>query len=240
MLKKYEFERMLSDHITAMNINNSVVSQINDLVHIRSTYCVYILEIEPYFYKYGLSENIHDRVRTHYRDLNFIRIINIYDCGTCLRMLRLEKIIEFAAEMSGERTRKYNHTEVIHTHNIDHYLNLAESTLRYTIQPTMNQFNIINELVQIVDVTPKVDLVPNIPNQILPIGNQRNENRPKPNAAIWIAMNNPVHMELTTEYYQRYTDANYDMVANNQFGNLVRAAGFVVYKSNGKRHWKKG
>jgi hypothetical protein len=56
-------------------------------------------------------------------------------------------------------------------------------------------------------------------------------------ALSWIKSNPPHQMEKTTEYYDRYKNANTIRCANTELGKLMRNEAFEIKKTNTGRYW---
>lgn len=84
--------------------------------------CLYVLEVEPNVYKFGITGDINTRLKTHYRDMKFVSVKKIYDCAYADTMRRVENKVKTYAKGRNELMRKYNKTEIIGTHDINGYL----------------------------------------------------------------------------------------------------------------------
>lgn len=118
-------------------------------------FCLYVLEIEPLIYKYGITVFIKDRLRTHYRDMKFQNIIKIFDCMCDTTMHRAEDKLGMLAHTNNELVRKYEKTEIIQTANIHKYLDFITTEItadNHKPQP-VNQ-HIVH---QIIDNNPIID-----------------------------------------------------------------------------------
>lgn len=87
--------------------------------------------------------------------------------------------------------------------------------------------------------------IPNTPNApiVIVIGNNNVVNQTvnvKDSTREWIRNNPPNEREITTKYFQRYSDETKGRkVANNVFGTLVREEGYHVIQGSGGRQWSK-
>ncbi len=96
--------------------------------------CLYMLEVEPGIYKYGISEHIRNRLRKHYRDMKFLRIVNIYNCEFNSIMRKVEAKLGHFAKNNGEKVKKYDKTEIISTQNIEQYLDFIPKSINTMIK----------------------------------------------------------------------------------------------------------
>lgn len=91
--------------------------------------CLYILEVEPLIYKFGITIHIFGRLRKHYRDMKFRSIIKIYDCTYDSIMCGTEHKLKKLAMAYDELIIKYGKTEIIRTDNIDKYLDFIRNEI---------------------------------------------------------------------------------------------------------------
>ncbi len=107
--------------------------------------CLYVLEVEHGIYKYGITIDIRTRLRKHYRDMNFINVVSVFDCLYDTIMNKTESNIKNLANINKERIEKYEKIEIIKTCNINPYLDfIYESITHMLLQPQPN--NIRNNL----------------------------------------------------------------------------------------------
>ena len=116
--------------------------------------CLYVIEVEPSIYKFGITVLIRDRLRKHYRDLRFKNIVSVYDCVFDPIMSKTEYLLKKLAADTGELIRKYNQTEIINTNDITRYLDFVNSKiieLQQNVYPINSRdrkkHNIINPVV---------------------------------------------------------------------------------------------
>jgi hypothetical protein len=98
-------------------------------VHLIEKSCLYVIEIEPAIYKFGISIYIRDRLRKHFRDMNFKSIVKIFDCIYDSTMCRVENKLKCFARSNGELINRYDKTEIINTTDIDKYLSFVENEI---------------------------------------------------------------------------------------------------------------
>jgi uncharacterized C2H2 Zn-finger protein len=91
--------------------------------------CLYIIEIEPLTYKFGISVYIRDRLKKHFRDMNFKNIVKIFDCAYDSTMCKVENRLKVLARSNNELINKYGKTEIIYTDHIDKYLSFVEKEI---------------------------------------------------------------------------------------------------------------
>lgn len=101
--------------------------------------CLYVLEVEPDIYKFGITVYIRDRLRKHYRDMKFARVVKIYDCGCDSVMCKTESRLKKLASADGKLINKYGKTEIIETSDIGKYLGFIEGAIAAAPQPANNQ-----------------------------------------------------------------------------------------------------
>jgi hypothetical protein len=92
-------------------------------------FCLYIIEVEFLTYKFGISVHICDRLKTHYRDMRFTNITEIFDCVCNAAMTRTESNLKKFAADNGELINKYNKTEIIYTTDIDKYIAFVKNEI---------------------------------------------------------------------------------------------------------------
>ncbi len=67
-----------------------------------------------------------------------------------------------------------------------------------------------------------------------------NNNDPSKKTLNWIRNNLPKEKEITTEYYNRYTNnCEGNKISNSQFGKLVREQGYKPIRGTHHRFWIK-
>ncbi len=109
--------------------------------------CLYVLEVEPGIYKYGITRHIQDRLRTHYRDMHFIRIVEVYDCIYHPIKCKVENFVGKLARMNHEKIRKYDKTEIIQTKDVDKYLEFIPNKIAELMRiPITLGNNVLNEI----------------------------------------------------------------------------------------------
>ena len=91
---------------------------------------LYILEVEPNIYKFGVTEHIEDRLKKHYRDLKFISVMRLFICTNSMVMYKVEADFKQMAKMAGILIRKYEKTEIIQTNDVTPHLNWLESSIK--------------------------------------------------------------------------------------------------------------
>ena len=93
-------------------------------------FCLYVLDVEPLIYKFGITRHIRTRLQTHYRDLNFRRVVKIYNCFNGVIMCKTEKELKKMAKINGELITKHNKTEIIETEDIEQYLSFIDNEIK--------------------------------------------------------------------------------------------------------------
>jgi hypothetical protein len=91
--------------------------------------CLYVIEIELLTYKFGITVYIRDRLKKHFRDMNFRSVVKIFDCTYDSTMNRVENKLKQLARSNGELINKYNKTEIIQTSDINKYLSFIEQEI---------------------------------------------------------------------------------------------------------------
>ena len=98
--------------------------------HFDGRHCLYVLLVEPTFYKFGITSQISTRLHTHFRDMKFIETVRVYDCTHEKIMRDTETLLKKFAKTNDTLVTKYDKTEIIHTDNIRVYLDYIAEVLR--------------------------------------------------------------------------------------------------------------
>lgn len=85
-------------------------------------YVIYLLLVEPGFYKFGVTGRLIDRLRTHKRHLKFAQIVSIFICPSRESSFRVEQKFKRYAREKGILVNKYNKTEIINTDEPQKYV----------------------------------------------------------------------------------------------------------------------
>jgi hypothetical protein len=80
------------------------------------------VEVIPGIYKFGLSVQLINRLKTHLRQLNFIKIITVIDCVHDTVMQRVETEFKRYIKTIGIQRDMFNQTEIIETDDINQYV----------------------------------------------------------------------------------------------------------------------
>ena len=83
---------------------------------------IYILEIKPGEYKFGITFDIVNRLRTHYRHLQYCRVVEIFDCTYDSVMRYVETKFKRYAKSIGVLCTKYKLTEIIIVEDVKPYV----------------------------------------------------------------------------------------------------------------------
>ncbi len=92
--------------------------------------CLYIIEVDATYYKYGISSKIRERLHTHYRDLAFLKIVKVFNCQQETLARKIESRLGKFAENNDERVVKYDKTEIIKTTDIDKYVEFVLAEIK--------------------------------------------------------------------------------------------------------------
>jgi hypothetical protein len=79
---------------------------------------IYLLEVEPSFYKFGITCDIKNRLRCHFRHLKFLSVVSIFDCLYYEVARTVETEFKRYASESKILRNKYDLTEIIQVDNI--------------------------------------------------------------------------------------------------------------------------
>jgi hypothetical protein len=91
---------------------------------------LYFLLVEPNHYKFGITQCIYSRLRTHARTLKFISIVRVFKCPSRNASFRVEQKFKKYAKNEGILVRKYGQTEIINTNNPQKYIDWLEQEIR--------------------------------------------------------------------------------------------------------------
>lgn len=83
---------------------------------------IYVLEIKPGEYKFGITFDIVNRLRTHYRHLQYCRVVEIFDCVYDSVMRYVETEFKRYAKSIGVLCTKYDLTEIIIVEDVKPYI----------------------------------------------------------------------------------------------------------------------
>jgi len=78
-------------------------------------------------YKFGITKNITERLRTHLKNLNFTGIIYVKTFDSIEDAGCVETNIKRTAEKYGERVNLLSNTELLKTHDINKYIEIINS-----------------------------------------------------------------------------------------------------------------
>lgn len=98
-------------------------------IKLGRTSCFYIIEVEPGYYKIGISTRCEERLRRHFRKLGFIGIVRIFDCVYDSVMLKTETLLKRLTKESGDRITKYGETEIL-CGDIDKHVAWVENNIK--------------------------------------------------------------------------------------------------------------
>ncbi len=88
--------------------------QIKDYDHLNGHPCIYVLQVENGYYKFGKTSQLSTRLRTHLRKLKFMNIVHIFNCVYEQIMHTVELSLKKLAKLDGVLVNKYEQTEIIH------------------------------------------------------------------------------------------------------------------------------
>jgi hypothetical protein len=74
---------------------------------------IYLLRVEPGFYKFGVTGNIYERLRTHRRTLKFEEVVGVFQCPSKQSSFRIEQKFKRFARIEGILVSRYGKTEII-------------------------------------------------------------------------------------------------------------------------------
>jgi hypothetical protein len=85
--------------------------------------CLYVVEVIPPYFKFGLTTDIVGRLATHQRKLNFSKIIMVLNCTYDTTMRQVETEFKRYIKKIGIQRNMFNQTEIIETDDIQQYVN---------------------------------------------------------------------------------------------------------------------
>ena len=145
--------------LSAMNI---MKDKINNYEHLKTKPCIYMLEVEPGFYKFGKTTNMMSRLRTHFNDMNFINIIDVFDCVDDRIMKDTETELKSYARSIGSLVKKYHKTEIINTNDINIYTDYVKRLIEEKLAHQPIKEKIVIKEVIIEQVVIKEVLIDNL------------------------------------------------------------------------------
>lgn len=95
----------------------------------ENKYTIYVLEVSPGVYKFGITESILTRLRTHYRKLRFVSIVKIFECSNKDVVRNVETRFKKYAKSIKILVATHGLTEIIHVDDIKPYLNWFQSEI---------------------------------------------------------------------------------------------------------------
>jgi predicted GIY-YIG superfamily endonuclease len=115
---------------------------------------IYILETEPRFYKFGISRQLKNRLKTHYRHIAFIKIIHLFDCTCDSIMQSTETDFKHYAKETGILRTKYKLTEIIEIDNIEHIIKWFQDKINQKLllhqPPNQQHTHVKNDDIEII------------------------------------------------------------------------------------------
>ena len=128
-----------------------VLAQIKEFDHLGGIPCLYMLLVEPTFYKFGITCQIYDRLRAHLHNIKFIEVINVYKCPNKVIMSSTELSLKRFAKTQGNLVNKYGLTEIIQTDNIAMYIDYVTEMIAVKIRERAGMNPAVIDVVKIVD-----------------------------------------------------------------------------------------
>ena len=119
--------------------------------------CVYIINIKDNIYKFGYSSHIFKRLQTHKTNLNYIKIIKIYDFNNIAKhnAIKLENKIKKLIKAVNINIIYFNHVEIfeVDQYNLqniinkidDFYLNINKNNQQIELNKQMEILKLENE-----------------------------------------------------------------------------------------------
>ena len=129
-----------------MNVQKSPI-MFEEYRHLSGKCTLYFIHVESDYYKFGITEDICQRLKTHKRMLNFCSVIEIILCENRELMFRTEQKFKKYAQDIGILCNKYGQTEIVSTKTPG----LCIDWLKNEIKP-----NRVVETIQIMTDVPKI------------------------------------------------------------------------------------
>jgi hypothetical protein len=115
---------------------NCVKDGVVDFMCLIGGSCIYIVNVIPDHFKFGLTTDIQCRLATHKRKLNYTEIIAIIDCGYDTVMRRVETEFKRYIIEIGIQRNMFGQTEIIETDDINQYVKWFEDRINlYNQEP---------------------------------------------------------------------------------------------------------
>ena len=88
-------------------------------------FCVYIINIKDNIYKFGYSSHIFKRLQAHKTNLNYSKIIKIYDLNNINKAIKLECQIKKFVKAVNINVIYFNHVEIfeVDIYNLQNIIN---------------------------------------------------------------------------------------------------------------------
>jgi predicted GIY-YIG superfamily endonuclease len=102
----------------------------DEYAHMNGVNILYILLIEPGYYKFGITKRICDRLNTHKKVLKFVEIVKIFQCSSRVSSFRVEQKFKKYAKSIGILVKKYEQTEIFNTLEVETYVNWIEDAIK--------------------------------------------------------------------------------------------------------------
>lgn len=113
--------------------------------------CIYVIDIDGIYYKFGLTVHCRQRINDHDHDLKFRSIVGIFDCMYLHTMYIIEGLIKEYANKMGELVEQFEQTEIIKTENIEHYISFIKEAISSEISKPYIMARDITELINDTD-----------------------------------------------------------------------------------------
>jgi hypothetical protein len=197
-------------------------------------YCLYFLQMNvpnTDCYKYGISGHIIDRLNTHRRAINYLKIIKIFVMVSEEAMKNAEKEYKKLSKDRGIDVVRLKYTEVVQTNDLEAELKVLEEVVNTHNAVAQNAIPILEDNIEnIEDCSVDEDKTQNLCVEKIDI---------KTITINWIKQHPPREREKRTEYYEIYkVDIGKLSMPENVFATIVPlACRCKKLKSNGSTYW---
>jgi prophage antirepressor-like protein len=127
------------------NITDNYSMCEENLDNYKNKDCVYIINIKDNIYKFGYSSHIFKRLQTHKTNLNYLKIIKIYDFDNINKAIKLEGQIKKLVKAININVIYFNHVEIFEV-NIYNLQNIINKIDEFYLNINKNKIDLTNKM----------------------------------------------------------------------------------------------